>query len=107
MAVSHHSRTPRFSNVISTAISPGNAVLQFQRDRPLVSILTPAYNESSIMESHLTILCDHLKTIESRYAWEIVVVNDGSRDNTGELADSFADRHEGVKVVHHDFPGIA
>ena len=101
MAVSPRSRTPRFSNVSSTAVSLGNAVLQFQRDRPLVSILTPAYNESSIMESHLTILCDHLKTLESRYAWEIVVVNDGSRDNTGELADSFADRHEGVKVVHH------
>ena len=104
MALSSRSivpQVPQFSNVSSTAISPGNAVLQFQRDRPLVSILTPAYNESSIMESHLTILCDHLKTLESRYAWEIVVVNDGSRDNTGALADSFAERHEGVRAIHH------
>jgi glycosyltransferase involved in cell wall biosynthesis len=35
------------------------------------------------------------------YRWEIVLVNDGSRDRTPEIADRFADTHDQVRVVHH------
>jgi glycosyltransferase involved in cell wall biosynthesis len=104
MSFAHHATTSRFpSSGVSAILNdhPDHSMVQLQRDRPLVSILTPAYNEASILESHLTILCDYLKTLESRYAWEIVVVNDGSRDNTGALADSFAASHVGIRVVHH------
>jgi glycosyltransferase involved in cell wall biosynthesis len=101
MSFVHPSPNSRFSNSAVSATWTEPPVLPLQRDRPLVSILTPAYNESSILESHLTILCDYLKTIESRYAWEIVVVNDGSRDNTGVLADHYAATHERIRVVHH------
>jgi glycosyltransferase involved in cell wall biosynthesis len=105
MSLAHYSRNSRFSHSVitenKTEDKTERAVVNFQRDRPLVSILTPAYNESSILNTHLTILCDYLKTLEARYAWEIVVVNDGSRDNTGALADDFAAAHEGVRVVHH------
>ncbi len=101
MSLAHHSRNSRFSYAATTASKEESAVVNFQRDRPLVSILTPAYNESSILNAHLILLCDYLKTLEARYAWEIVVINDGSRDNTGALADDFAASHAGVRVVHH------
>ncbi|MGH9318936.1 MAG: glycosyltransferase family 2 protein [Vicinamibacteria bacterium] len=68
---------------------------------PLVSLLVPAYNESALIEKNLAVLCDYLKSIESEYRWELVVVNDGSTDRTGELADAFAESHENVRVLHH------
>ena len=66
-----------------------------------ISVLTPAYNEASILEDHLTLLCQYLQQLEERYDWEIVVVNDGSRDDTAVLADAFARSHSQVRVVHH------
>jgi glycosyltransferase involved in cell wall biosynthesis len=71
------------------------------RAKPLVSIVVPAYNESELIERNLGTLCEYLKTLESEYRWELLVVNDGSADNTGELADAFAESHENVRVLHH------
>lgn len=69
--------------------------------RPLVSLVTPAYNEAAILEDNLTLLCHHMARLEAEFRWEIVVVNDGSRDDTAQLADAFARRVPEVKVVHH------
>ncbi len=71
--------------------------------RTLISVLAPAYNEATILQDHLTLLCDHLQGLEAQYEWEVVVVNDGSRDETGILADDFARSHpsQRVRVVHH------
>ncbi|MBT9317401.1 glycosyltransferase family 2 protein [Leptothoe spongobia TAU-MAC 1115] len=70
-------------------------------ERPFVSVVVPAYNEAAILEDNLNILCDYLHTIETQYSWEIVLVNDGSRDNTGSLAELAAQQHPGINVVHH------
>lgn len=69
--------------------------------RPLVTLITPAYNEESIIEKSIQTLCEYMKGMESRYRWEIVIVNDGSADNTKELADMLAARHEQVRAIHH------
>lgn len=68
---------------------------------PFVSIVVPAYNEAAILEDNLHILCDYLHTIETQYSWEIVLVNDGSRDNTGSLAELVAQQHPDIRVIHH------
>jgi glycosyltransferase involved in cell wall biosynthesis len=72
-----------------------------QSHRTQISILTPAYNEAAILQEHLTLLCNHLQGLEAQYEWEIVVVNDGSRDETGILADKFASSHPNIRIVHH------
>jgi glycosyltransferase involved in cell wall biosynthesis len=69
--------------------------------KPLVSIVAPAYNEASIIQDNLFDLCRYLEHLESEYRWELIVVNDGSRDNTGALADDFARSRSNVHVVHH------
>jgi glycosyltransferase involved in cell wall biosynthesis len=70
-------------------------------DKPLVSIVTPAYNEGAIIQENLGDLCRYLVHLEDEYRWELIVVNDGSRDNTGELADAFARSRSNVHVIHH------
>ncbi|MDJ0711383.1 MAG: glycosyltransferase family 2 protein [Woeseiaceae bacterium] len=69
--------------------------------RQLVSIVAPAFNESAILAQNLEILADYLASLEDRYRWEIVIVNDGSSDGTGELAEQFAATRDNVKVIHH------
>lgn len=68
---------------------------------PLVSLVTPAYNEATILQANLTLLCQHMAQLEDEFRWEIVVVNDGSRDETAQLADAFAQQVSQVRVVHH------
>jgi len=72
-----------------------------QNARPFVSIVVPGYNEAALVEKHLQILCDYLNTLKDRYRWELIFVNDGSTDNTGELADRFAQSNQNIRVLHH------
>lgn len=74
---------------------------QEQKYRPLVSLIVPAYNEAAIIEKNLAILCDYMTSLEGDYRWEMLVINDGSRDDTGEKAESFARTRENVRVLHH------
>lgn len=68
---------------------------------PLVSIVLPAFNEAAILRDHLDILVRYLETELTDYRWEIVIVNDGSSDDTGEIAEAFAAERDNVIVVHH------
>lgn len=69
--------------------------------RPLVSILAPAFNEAGILTANLGALCDYLTALETRFRWELIVVDDGSGDETGELAEAFAAERDAVRVHHH------
>src|SRR6266850_365501 len=69
--------------------------------RPLVSVVVPAYNEAAIVEANLAVLCRYMESLEDEYRWEIVVINDGSSDRTGELVETFAQNRPNVRVLHH------
>jgi glycosyltransferase involved in cell wall biosynthesis len=73
----------------------------YREVKRLISVVAPAYNESAILQDNLAQLCDYLATLETQYEWEMVVVNDGSRDDTGYLAERFAESESRVRVVHH------
>jgi glycosyltransferase involved in cell wall biosynthesis len=72
-----------------------------QAGRPLVSLVVSVYNESAILETNLHSLCQYMKSLEDEYHWEIILINDGSRDNTGALAEIFARGRDNVRVFHH------
>src|SRR6185295_1113568 len=72
-----------------------------RRDRPLVSIVLPAYEEASILRAHVVELLDYLKTLSARFRFEVIIVNDGSRDQTGAIATQLAAEFDGVRAFHH------
>ena len=71
-------------------------------EKKLVTLVTPAYNEADILEENLTVICDYMQALEYKYDWEILIVNDGSKDGTRELADNFAKDRDNVLVHHHE-----
>lgn len=63
---------------------------------PLFSIIIPAYNEGNILK----LLIENLKHINYPN-YEVIVVNDGSTDNTGEILEkSVLKNQPWLKVVH-------
>ncbi len=73
----------------------------FEKKKPLVSIVIPGYNEEAIVVKNLTTICDYMAGFNKDYNWELIFVNDGSRDKTGLLADEFAKTNPNVRVIHH------
>ena len=69
--------------------------------KPYISIVIPAYNEEALIEDSLTQICNYMKTLERKYYWELILVNDGSTDRTGEIADTFSKSRPNVFVLHH------
>lgn len=68
-----------------------------QGSQPLVSVVIPAYNEEARIGSTLRRLREYLTA--QAYEWEVVVVDDGSRDATGsivrrELPEALVIRHD-------------
>jgi glycosyltransferase involved in cell wall biosynthesis len=66
-----------------------------------VSVLIPAFNEAAIIERTLSTVRDHLAARSDAYAWEMLVVDDGSTDGTGDLAEAFAAGDERIRVLRH------
>lgn len=67
-------------------------------DRKL-SLVLPAHNEEANIEAVVNRGLEVLPQVVS--AFEIVVVNDGSRDATGDIVDRLAASDSRVKAVHH------
>jgi glycosyltransferase involved in cell wall biosynthesis len=71
--------------------------------RPMVSVVVPAYNEASILAKNVDTLCHYLQGLEAEYRWEVLIVNDGSTDDTGAVAEACANRLQQVYVLHHPY----
>ncbi|MGN0065610.1 MAG: glycosyltransferase family 2 protein [Nocardioides sp.] len=67
----------------------------FRRKQPLVSVVVPAYGVEEWLGEALRSLVQ-----QSHTRWEAVVVDDGSVDRTGEIADEWAHRDARITVLH-------
>ena len=65
-----------------------------------ISIVIPAYNEERRLPATLRSILEYLRTRDWA-PWEIVVVNDGSKDATAAVAARFAAEHAGVRVLEN------
>lgn len=69
--------------------------------KPFVSVVVPAFNEAEVIVDTLGALVHHLHTMDDRFRWEIVVVDDGSTDTTAALAEEFAQQYPEVRLLRH------
>ncbi|MEJ2483949.1 MAG: glycosyltransferase family 2 protein, partial [Gemmatimonadota bacterium] len=86
--------------VIDT-LSPRGAMSPGEPDLPLLSIVLPAYNEEALLEENVTAIIEYLETLETEFRWEVIIVNDGSRDATAEISNRLAAGHPSILTVHH------
>jgi len=67
-----------------------------------ISIVIPVYNEEGILRSAVTDLLEAMKDID--YAFEIILAENGSRDETPQIAQNLTDKYKSVRWIHVDEP---
>lgn len=70
--------------------------------RHRISVVMPAYNEGLALESVLARLQATLSELEARYRTELIVVDDGSRDDTAAAIAAFVGRFPLTRALRHD-----
>src|SRR5947209_11847658 len=67
--------------------------------RASLSVVMPAYNEEAAIASTVHEVVDTLSAW--RVDFELIVVDDGSRDHTGAILDTIAATNHRMEVIHH------
>lgn len=75
-------------------------------EKPYLSIIIPAYNEEPNFKKGLI---DEVPTYLEKqdYSYEVLIVDDGSSDNTASLAEEFAKKHKNFRVIKNPHQGKA
>jgi len=69
---------------------------------PLISIIVPCYNQAQYLDECLQ------SVLEQTYTdWECIIVNDGSPDNTEEIARKWVEKDSRFKYLHQENGGVA
>ena len=66
-----------------------------------ISIVLPCYNEEAILNANLNTIIRYLESKNQKYQWEIIIIDDGSKDKTGQIADEFSNQRNNLSVIHH------
>lgn len=69
---------------------------------PLISVIVPVYNVEKWFDRCVESICT-----QTYHNLEIILVDDGSTDNCGELCDAIGERDKRVKVVHKINGGLS
>ncbi len=65
--------------------------------KPFLSVIIPAYNEAERLPLTLIDVDKHLS--EQEYSYEIIVIDDGSSDNTTEIVERFIPMIKNLKIL--------
>lgn len=65
-----------------------------------LSIIIPVYNAEAFLHNAVESVC-----ADPGDDWELILVNDGSRDGSGQLCDSYAARDSRIRVIHQQNRG--
>ncbi|NLZ72366.1 MAG: glycosyltransferase [Bacteroidales bacterium] len=69
---------------------------------PKVSVIVPVYNAEQVLSKCVdSIINQQLKDIE------IILVNDGSSDNSGKICDEYAEKDKQIRVLHIENQGVS
>ena len=68
---------------------------------PAISVLVPVYNVEKTLDR-----CMQSIFKQTFQDFEVILVNDGSTDNSGALCDEYAAKYENVRVIHKENEGL-
>ena len=68
----------------------------------MISVIVPSYNVAPYLERCVNSLAGQTYT-----DLEIILVDDGSTDDTGKLCDKIADSDSRIKVIHKENGGLS
>jgi len=63
----------------------------------LFSLIIPCYNEEEVIELSINTIIESLKNLEEKY--ELIFVNDGSKDNTLNILKNLAKNNKNIKII--------
>lgn len=69
-------------------------------DRPDISLFFPVYRDRATVRTVTEKSLDVLRQVAGRY--EVVIVDDGCPEGSGEVADELAEEYDTVRVIHHE-----
>lgn len=69
---------------------------------PSLTVLLPVRNAQSTLTNHVQKVLEVASELSDRF--ELVIIDDGSDDATGEIADELIHRYPQVRTVHHGTP---
>lgn len=72
-------------------------------ERPYLSVVIPAYNEEVRLPETLQKVINHLTRMS--YPTELLIIDDGSTDNTAVEAEKVARQHPNVRLIKNDHRG--
>ncbi|MBI2405950.1 glycosyltransferase [Candidatus Microgenomates bacterium] len=64
-----------------------------------LSVFFPAYNEEANLERTVKSSIGVLKKVAAQ--WEVIIINDGSTDKTGEIARELSKQDDRIRVINH------
>jgi len=71
--------------------------------KPLVSLVIPAFNEQDLVRENMTTLIKTMEGLEGEYRWELILIDDGSSDETAAEAEQAAAGRGNVHILNHPF----
>ena len=70
--------------------------------KPLISTIVPIYNAATTIKR-----CVESLLINKLHNIEVILVDDGSKDNSGKLCDDLAKADRRIKVIHQNNAGVS
>lgn len=71
-------------------------------NNPLVSVIVPCYNQAQYLDECLQSVLD-----QTYHNWECIIVNDGSPDNTDEVAQKWVNKDARFKYIYKENGGLS
>ena len=86
-------------NAIASLKKQKEVVEYEEDDLPFISIFIPAHNEENTIESTVRSVCSSEYTKHEESNFEVIVVNDGSTDTTGEILSKLKEEIPELRIV--------
>ena len=70
-----------------------------------VSVVVPCYNEEKTIQTFYDAITVEME--KTNYEFEVIFINDGSKDNTYQIASDICKKDKRIKVIHQKNGGVS